>query len=83
MGDKFKHFDEEGNLDETALGKPPTPLAHCSKPGCDATFKDHHWGAKKAQADGWFLQKNDDKWCPEHNPPWVAEWRAKQARKRT
>lgn len=51
----------------------------CSEPECPATYANHEWGAKKAQRDGWFLQKGGTSWCPEHVPAWVAEWRQRQA----
>ena len=54
----------------------------CSQDGCTATYKDHEWGHKKAQREGWFLQLNGDSWCPDHNPPWVKEWRNKKRRER-
>lgn len=50
----------------------------CDGPDCANSFKLTHWDSKRAQTDGWFLQKNGDVWCPEHVPEWVAEWRAKQ-----
>lgn len=49
----------------------------CSNPECKNEFRAHEWGTKRAQREGWFLQKNNDKWCPDHLPEWVAEWRAK------
>lgn len=54
-----------------------------SDKGCTATVKNHRWG--RVKADGWFFTKElpDDKgYCPEHNPPWVAEWRAKKKQAR-
>lgn len=51
------------------------PVVPCSEPGCDATRKNHQWGAIKAHAAGWFEQKDGQSWCPEHTPPWVAAWR--------
>ena len=56
-----------------------TPLKECAEPGCTETFKDHRWGHGKAQGQGWFLQRDDTAWCPQHNPDWVAAWRLKQA----
>ena len=50
----------------------------CSHEGCSASFTPHHWGQKKAQTDGWFLQKDGDAWCPEHTPEWVEEWQARR-----
>lgn len=53
----------------------------CDAPPCTARVKNHRWGRTKAE--GWFFEKaREDRperaWCPEHNPPWVAEWRAKR-----
>lgn len=50
-------------------------ITYCQKRGCEASFKDHRWGASKAHDDGWFLQTNGTAYCPEHIPPWVAAWR--------
>lgn len=50
----------------------------CSKEECSKTFTPHLWGTREAQRAGWFLQRNGDAWCPEHNPDWVAAWRAKR-----
>ena len=55
-----------------------TGLVRCAEPGCEATVKDHAWG--KIKADGWFFTKTGEAWCPDHNPEWVAEWRARQMR---
>lgn len=54
----------------------------CSKENCPKTYIPDEWGTKRANREGWFLQRNGDAWCPDHNPEWVAEWRAKQAAKR-
>lgn len=53
-------------------------IKNCSHDGCDKSFKQHKWGAIGADSEGWFMQKNGDSWCPDHNPEWVAEWRAKR-----
>lgn len=45
---------------------------------CDATFRDHEWGHKAAQVDGWFLMKNGDAYCPRHVPSWVYDWRQRK-----
>lgn len=50
----------------------------CAKNECAKTFSDHEWGNKKAQREGWFMQRNGLAWCPDHTPDWVAEWRAKK-----
>lgn len=59
----------------SAAASTPIP-GHCSQPGCQNTYKDHHWGHKQAATQGWFFQKNGHAWCPEHTPAWVAAWRA-------
>lgn len=52
-------------------------LIHCAEPECPATIKNHRWG--KTKADGWFFSRRDDTaFCPDHIPPWVAEWRAQK-----
>lgn len=44
---------------------------------CDATIKDNKWA--KIKAEGWFFSREDNKaYCPKHNPPWVAGWRARK-----
>lgn len=53
----------------------------CSRDGCTKSYTPHHWGAKRAESEGWFLQKNGDAWCPDHNPDWVAAWRARRKKK--
>jgi hypothetical protein len=58
--------------------KPKTLHRKCSREGCEKTYPVHRWGAIRAGADGWFLQRNGDAWCPEHHPEWVAEWRTRQ-----
>jgi hypothetical protein len=50
----------------------------CSKEECPKFFPNHKWGYQQAQREGWFMQRNGDAWCPDHNPDWVAEWRAKK-----
>ena len=51
----------------------------CASEGCLRGIKNHYWAKVQGQSDGWFLQKDGTAWCPEHNPDWVAEWRAKKA----
>lgn len=51
----------------------------CASPGCANEIPNHAWAAIKTE--GWFHQKDGKSWCPEHTPEWVAEWRAKNARK--
>lgn len=53
-------------------------LMSCAEPGCEAEHKADHWNAIKAVEGGWFLQKNGDRWCPEHVPSWVPAWRERQ-----
>lgn len=48
----------------------------CSRGECPKFFPDHRWGAMAADREGWFMQRNGKAWCPDHNPDWVAEWRA-------
>jgi hypothetical protein len=36
------------------------------------------WNVMKASREGWFFQKDDTAWCPDHVPDWVAAWRARQ-----
>lgn len=54
------------------------PRIRCSATDCDESIKDHYWGRVHAGEAGWFFQKNGDSWCPDHNPPWVAEWRSRK-----
>jgi hypothetical protein len=63
---------EDDGIREEALG-------NCAHSGCDATFKDHHWGHIEAGNKGWFFQKNGDRWCPRHVPDWVEGWRAQRS----
>jgi len=57
------------------------PLRHCAHEGCEAFYKDHYWGGIEATGKGWFVQKDDTAWCPDHTPDWVAEWRAKKGQR--
>jgi|GEM_PF-5203236 hypothetical protein len=54
----------------------------CSDASCDATIKAGKWSMIRAQELGWFFAKDGGRWCPEHTPAWVEEWRAKQAERR-
>lgn len=36
------------------------------------------WDIIKAGEAGWFFQKDETAYCPDHVPDWVPEWRAKQ-----
>jgi hypothetical protein len=67
-----------GVIVDNGFGSYDAVYAVCSNPSCGKNFKVSHWDTKKAQRDGWFLQKDGSKWCPQHIPSWVAEWRAKQ-----
>jgi hypothetical protein len=51
------------------------------EPACPATFLDSgRWSRTKAHDQGWFFPRDEDKaFCPDHNPPWVARWRAGRA----
>lgn len=51
----------------------PTPRDHCSHPSCQNTIPAHAWGRIKSD---WFFQKNGEKFCPQHTPEWVEQWRA-------
>lgn len=50
----------------------------CADEECTRTYAAHRWGKIKAGSDGWFFPKEGAATCPEHNPPWVAEWREAQ-----
>src|SRR5215211_5237697 len=53
--------------------------AHCSSEGCENKFRDSgRWSHIKAVDAGWFIQKDGTKWCPDHIPEWVEEWRKKK-----
>ena len=51
----------------------------CAYPSCKAKTETHHWAKIKANEQGWFFEREGPIWCPKHNPPWVAEWRASKA----
>lgn len=53
-------------------------LIGCSEPDCERGIRDHRWARIKAADEGWFFQKDGSTWCPDHNPPWVAGWRARK-----
>lgn len=67
-----------GSRKEKIVVPHETPDKKCAHEGCDRTFKPHYWGGVKSHDEGWFHQKNGDSWCPDHNPEWVAAWRAGQ-----
>lgn len=72
--DPWAHLVPEKPMEEE------DPVGKCAHPGCPKVFRDRHqWDQNEAQKAGWFFQKNGDRWCPEHNPPWVVEWRLKKA----
>ena len=50
-------------------------VIRCSHEGCKARIKSHAWGKIKS---GWFFQKDDNQYCPEHIPEWVEAWRARK-----
>lgn len=58
---------------------PDTTYTKCEQPGCTESLPDHSWG--RIKADDWFQQKDGTIWCPDHHPPWVADWRARQREK--
>lgn len=51
----------------------------CNVTECPRTYVPHRWGAIKAHADGWFIQKDGTAWCPDHPPAWLKAWRARSA----
>lgn len=57
--------------------------AHCARKddlGCTESVPGSKWAAIKASEDGWFFSREESAaYCPAHNPPWVAAWRARQA----
>lgn len=62
---------------------PPVQACAWADRGCEAVFRDTgKWAHMRASDDGWFFSRQEDAaYCPEHNPPWVADWRARQARR--
>lgn len=60
----------------------PKPKIVCVEEGCNNSFADHSWGATAAYKAGWFVMRDGTAYCFDHNPPWVAEWRAKQREKK-
>ena len=58
------------------------PPVGCSHPdGCLATVKiGSKWDHLRAHTEGWFFTKDGQRYCPDHHPAWVAEWRARKAR---
>ena len=52
----------------------------CAAPDCEAFFASNKWGAIRAAADGWFMQRDGTVWCPAHTPSWAKTWRARRAR---
>ena len=55
-------------------------LIHCDHLECTASFKTSYWASIHAYSDGWFVKRNGEAYCPEHQPPWLAEWRERKAR---
>lgn len=47
----------------------------CWATGCTNTHKKDRWNNSKAEKEGWFFQKYNIAWCPEHVPSWVEGWR--------
>jgi len=55
----------------------PVSCARQGDLGCAASFPGSKYDAIQAAAGGWFFsQKTDEAFCPEHEPAWVAGWRA-------
>lgn len=54
------------------------PLGHCVEPDCKDTYVDQPVDRILASKEGWFFMKDGRTYCPDHNPPWVAEWRARR-----
>lgn len=55
-------------------------LIHCDEPDCLKTVKNHQWG--KTKAEGWFFTRDGKlAYCPEHEPVFVKDWRAKKRKK--
>src|SRR5947209_6361233 len=50
----------------------------CAHDGCTAEHQFDGYNAVRAHSFGWFSQRDGRVWCPDHNPPWVTEWRAKR-----
>lgn len=48
---------------------------HCSVEGCPNTIPNHYWSKVKSE---WFVQKDGQRFCPDHIPAWVEPWRKKQ-----
>lgn len=51
-------------------------MNHCAV--CDATTPSHKWGSIRAHDAGWYFAEDGTTYCPTHNPPWVAKWRARK-----
>lgn len=58
----------------------PSGCMECGKtiPHNNRSGRVSQWDVKKAHAAGWFIKRNGEKWCPEHVPTWVANWRAQR-----
>lgn len=50
----------------------------CNHPSCNKKFPNNKFTRIKAGDAGWFFQKDDVAWCPEHVPDWVGPWRARK-----
>ena len=51
----------------------------CTEESCAHSVKNHAWGQIKAS--DWFFQRDGTAYCPDHIPSWVAEWKARKAKK--
>jgi hypothetical protein len=61
--------------------KDPVPCARAGDLGCTASFPGSGWAAARAQEQGWFHSRQEQQsYCPEHVPGWVAGWRERQAK---
>jgi hypothetical protein len=56
----------------------PVALHTCKHDGCKRTCVNNYHENIRSGEEGWFFQRNGDAWCPDHNPEWVIEWRAKK-----
>lgn len=52
----------------------------CSICGKTSEHGNHKFGNIRANADGWFQQKDGTAFCPSHVPAWVQPWRARRDR---
>lgn len=63
------------------LGDHRTPAVRvCAEENCSRSYTETcKWDAIKAFNEGWFFsRKTGLKYCPDHTPEWVAEWRERK-----